>query len=268
MQTCLSILFFLIPIMLFGNVRGVPPHPQENIIYAETADGETIELYRNSYALVVGVSEYDNRKDLPDARANADSVAAALEKMGFIVSKLLNPTSEQLRNSLASYQSQVTKNDRFIFYFSGHGATEQLMTDELLGYIIPTGVPLIRTNRTAFQKKAINMREIALHAERLLARHALYIFDSCFSGTIFNLRSSDDPPPEPIREKTTHLARQFLTAGDRDEMVSAISDFTPYLIRGISGEADGTPQDGYVTGSELGEYIKGRLTSPEQHPQF
>ena len=63
--------------------------------------------------------------------------------------------------------------------------------------------------------------------------------------------------------------RQFLTAGDADEKVPARSFFTPLFIRALDGEADLT-RDGYVTGTELGVYLRQNLSeyTKAQHPQF
>jgi hypothetical protein len=63
--------------------------------------------------------------------------------------------------------------------------------------------------------------------------------------------------------------RQFLTAGDADQRVPAKSIFTPLFIRALEGAADYT-KDGYVTGSELGLYLKQNLSqyTKNQTPQF
>jgi hypothetical protein len=63
--------------------------------------------------------------------------------------------------------------------------------------------------------------------------------------------------------------REFLTAGDADQRVPAKSVFTPLFIRALEGKAD-LYKDGYITGNELGLYLRQNLGeyTKEQTPQF
>jgi hypothetical protein len=115
------------------------------------------------------------------------------------------------------------------------------------------------------------MEQINSWATQMEAKHVLFVFDSCFSGTIFKQRSNgEDAGNAYIRDVMNKPVRQFLTAGDANEKVPAKSVFTPLFLRALEGEADYT-KDGYVTGSELGLYLTQHLpnlTRGNQHPQF
>ena len=60
-----------------------------------------IELYQGSYALVIGISEYQDNAwvDLESVGADVEAVRETLEEQGFAVETLLNPTKNRLLNS-------------------------------------------------------------------------------------------------------------------------------------------------------------------------
>ena len=62
----------------------------------------------------------------------------------------------------------------------------------------------------------------------------------------------------------------FITAGSANQEVPAKSVFVPSLLRALQGEADRSPRDGYVSGSELGEYLLEKVPyyNPSQTPQY
>ncbi|MDP6547310.1 MAG: FG-GAP-like repeat-containing protein, partial [Phycisphaerae bacterium] len=77
------------------------------------------------------------------------------------------------------------------------------------------------------------------------AKHVLSVFDSCFSGTIFQARSS--AAPKAITRKTTAAVRQFITSGDAGQEVRDDGSFREYFIRALRGEERSDFNgDGYV----------------------
>ena len=102
----------------------------------------------------------------------------------------------------------------------------------------------------------------------MTANHALFLFDSCFSGTVFAARALPKLPPH-ISSLTAKPVRQFISAGEAGEEVPAKSVFAPSFIKGLSGEAD-LSGDGYVTGTELGMYLHDKVIyyGAGQTPQY
>ncbi len=134
------------------------------------------------------------------------------------------------------------------------------------GFILPRDAPRPEDDRVAFMAKAISMEDIEELATGMLAKHVLFIFDSCFSGTLLR----GEAHPEPITRKTTKRVRQFITAGSAAEQVPDESVFQTSLLNALDGDADQTG-DGYVTGEELGWYLKGRVmeySNGAQTPQY
>ena len=82
------------------------------------------------------------------------------------------------------------------------------------------------------------------------SRHVLFVFDSCFSGTVLNLRAG--VTPRQISERVKHPVRQFITAGRANEPVPDYSVFKQEFLDLIQGKAKDPFPDGYITGEELG----------------
>ena len=110
-----------------------------------TESGDTLFLYKDYYALVVGVSDYEKWPDLPNAVKDAKEVASSLRDFGFEVTLLLDPDSLELINALNRLAHKIGKeeNRALLFYFAGHGDTIQLAGGTALGYIVPKDGPLI-----------------------------------------------------------------------------------------------------------------------------
>ncbi|MEL6438730.1 MAG: GUN4 domain-containing protein [Cyanobacteria bacterium J06621_8] len=192
----------------------------------------------------------------------------ALKQRGFNVIVTENPTSQELRDTVNRFIGEYgyDKNNRLVIFFAGHGMT----IDETEGYIVPSDAPDPIINEPGFFRLAISMEDVMAWARRIRSHHALFLFDSCFSGTLFETKSKPNPNDAYIRTLTAKPVRQFLTAGDAEEEVPAGNDFVRLFIQGLDGEAD-INRDGYVTGLEIGTFVQTTLpglTGNVQSPQY
>jgi hypothetical protein len=230
--------------------------------------GATQELYTRSHALLVGLSRYDDGAawaPLPSVGKELGDLKAALERVGFdSVEHVENPTGAQLREAVSAFISRYGYDSgaRLVFFFSGHGYTL-----DGRGYFVPRDASDPQKDESGFRRTAISMDQVATWARDMSARHALFAFDSCFSGTIF--RSRNRLVPQPISELTGKKVRLFIAAGDAGETVPAESVFTPLFTRALRGDADRN-RDGFVTGTELGNWVQGEVLGygVRQTPQF
>jgi hypothetical protein len=136
-----------------------------------------------------------------------------------------------------------------------------------MGYIIPTTSPNPNRDLNGFLDSAMDMRQIGVYAQRIRSKHALFLFDSCFSGSLFALSRA---VPENISYKTTKPVRQFITSGSADEQVPDTSIFRQQFVAALSGEG-GTDGDHYVTTKELGEFLQNTVVNYSrnaQHSQY
>jgi len=201
--------------------------------------------------------------------AALDDLEAVLLSSGFEVYRLRNPSGMELRSEVDRWIATVSKtpNSRALFYFAGHGLTDS----NQVGYIIPVDGKSFFS--PGFAKSAISASEVQDWTKRLKSKHSLFIFDSCMSGGLFLTRGNPEVASIPENLTATAYERinspgvMFLTAADETIKVPVQSSFLPVLIRGITGEAD-LVKDGYVTGSELGEFVFQTLkSSPPYSPR-
>jgi Tfp pilus assembly protein PilP len=231
-------------------------------------DGVQIGAYESSYALLVGVSDYTNGwPDLNSVPSELSQVETLLKQRGFEVIKVMNPTSNELEDAFRDFVDEygLDAANRLLFYFSGHGYTR---LNNSKGYLVPVDAPNPRHDEKEFIRKAYSMTNLLALARSIEASHALFLFDSCFSGTIFKTKALPDAPPL-ITAMTSQPVRQFITAGDAGEEVPAKSVFTPAFIDALKYGIGDLNKDGYVTGSELGMFLQNTVAnSSNQTPQY
>lgn len=234
------------------------------------AKGEQVLLYQNSYALLIGISDYTNGwPDLPGVKKDIDEVKKALEAQGFQTDVKMDLDKTELDQAFSIFINQYGNepDNRLLFYFAGHGHTVKTTYGEELGYIVPRDAPNPNENQAGFQSQAMEMQQIEIYAKRIQSKHALFLFDACFSGSLFSITRAI---PEVITDKTSKPVRQFITSGSADETVPDESVFRAQFIIAIQGEADAN-DDGYITGTELGLFLEQAVVNYSkntQHPQY
>jgi len=255
--------------------RGGPPAPAT----AATAPAPLPPLYRESWAVVVGVNDYQKWPKLSYCVADALAFRDLLvNKFAFkpenIVTLLDGDATREkilsvLGDTLANPQ-KIQKEDRVLVFFAGHGATRPLPSGRSLGYIVP-----VDAGTESFQGQCISMTNFQDIDEAIAAKHVFYVMDACYSGLAL-VRSGEAGNPDPrkyLAEITRRRARQMLTAGGADQAVAdngpnGHSIFTWTLLQGLDGKAD-LNGDGCVTAAELFAYAGPVVSSlSKQTPAF
>jgi formylglycine-generating enzyme required for sulfatase activity len=240
-------------------------------ISVDTSDGQELFLYENSYALVVGNGNYTRGWDpLGGAITDAKDVSRALKKVGFEVILKTNLTKDDFNKTFGEFVLTYGKNEnsRLLFYYAGHGHTEKMATGEELGYLVMVDAPLPEKDALGFNLSSVDMQTLVTQAKRIRSRHVLYMFDSCFSGSILNFR--EHLLPQNITASVKYPVRQFITAGRANEPVPDHSVFKQAFVDLLEGRDKEPIPDGYLTGEELGLYLKNKVPqyNAYQHPQY
>jgi len=212
------------------------------------------ELYSVSAAFIAGVSNYDKDwPDLPGVKDDVDSVVSELSSRGFTVEVAENQTKNQFESKLESFLKRYADDSkaRILIYFAGHGHTLNSASGKE-GYIVLKDAADPQKGLTQFKAGSIPMSYFSELAKNIKAEHALFLFDSCFSGTVFSAMRSI---PEFVKDSLHKPVRQFITSGTENQLVPDDSVFRRRFISGLEGGADAN-NDELVTGSELGEYLK------------
>ncbi len=232
-------------------------------------------MYAESHALIIGISDYSNGwRDLPGVKRDVDAVEAALRAQGFRVTLKMDLADKFVMDKeFSRFISRYggTFDNRLIVYFAGHGTTITFADGRQMGYIVPSNAPLPAQNQPGFLDTAMDMEQIQVYAKRIQAKHALFLFDSCFSGSIFSLSRGN--PDRVIADKVNRPVRQFITSGSADETVPDRSIFREQFLNALQGDADMIDDHGesvYVTGEELCTFLSHsvvKYSNGTQHPQ-
>ena len=261
----LSIFIFLLTLCF-------PALSSQRSIRTKVKDPEGVEqiLYKESYALLIGASAYyEGWPKLPGVRGDIKALEKTLQDHGFTVRTVLDPDSAELETVYRKFVQDygLEEQNRLLFYFAGHGHTIKQKYGAETAYLVPVDAPDPEVNKKSFLFKALPISRIEGLATRIDAKHALFLFDSCFSGAIFSLTRAI---PASISHKTSRPVRQFITSGGADEQVPDESIFLKQLILALKGEGDSN-DDGYITASELGVFLTESVINYSrntQHPQY
>jgi hypothetical protein len=222
--------------------------------------------YRKSWAVLIGINEYQQWPKLQYAVNDARSVEKLLKGLGFdeVIMVLDGEATQQriLRVLGDELYAKTHDDDRVFIFFAGHGQTQDLPNGGKIGYIIPADGDLHN-----YYSTAISMRQLQDLAERIRAKHMFYAMDACFSGLLLRVRG--EALGAPPAELTTAAARQVLTAGSEGELVVESGGhglFTKAFINGLAGAADAN-KDGFITASELYQYIAPQILEESRNAQ-
>ncbi|MBC8176018.1 MAG: caspase family protein [Deltaproteobacteria bacterium] len=232
--------------------------------------GTASQFYRKSFAVVVGINEYEKWSVLEFGIADAKAVKARLEEEGFDdITVILGHEATQRRILTALYDylpKNVQRDDRVVFYFAGHGQTHELPNGGKEGYIIPVDAGVENYTSTG-----ISMGQIRGLSSRIAAKHILYIMDSCYSGLGFS-RGMITVSPGPggyLRKISSLRVVQIITAGGKGEQVQEKEGhglFTTYFLKALEGKGD-LNKDNVVTGTELGAYLRPTVSNASNQAQ-
>lgn len=242
-----------------------------------TADQEAPPLpalYRESWAVIVGIDEYRNWPKLRYAVHDANGIKEILvRKYRFKPENIVtlldgDATRERILSVLGDTMAnpeKVKRDDRVFVFFAGHGITRKLPNGRDLGYIVP-----VEADVQSYQGQSISMTNFQDISEAIPAKHIFFVMDSCYSGLALTRGMGAAPASTEnfLKEMGRRTARQMLTAGGADQQVAdngpnGHSVFTWTLMQGLEGRAD-LNGDGFITASELAAYV-GPIVSSLSH---
>ena len=145
--------------------------------------------------------------------------------------------------------------DRFFFYFSGHGDTRDLYPDRKRGYLVLSSAPEKGWSDMIGMDSVEDWEENIAHA-----RQSLWVLDACFSGLAGSQRKAplDDKTLCRLAQRAHHLITAG-TSGEQSVAVGGASLFTSAFIEAARDAADlpiaGTEPDGVISLKEIDLYV-------------
>ncbi len=249
------------------------------ITFVFTIDLKNEDVYDNSWALIVGINDYEHVPGLNYAVEDALAIKNMLINVyGFPrknVRVLTNSeaTQSNIKREFSALVKSAGSNDRVVFYFAGHGETETLgIEGGDMGFLIPADGDVEDLYFTA-----IPMDELRRISNWSKAKHMLFLVDACYGGlAAMNTRSLTTNTPNYIDKITQDISRQIITAGGKEEQVVEKDEwehsaFTKNLLSGLKEKRADYNDDGIITGSEIGMYLREKVsldTDNFQTPQM
>ncbi|MDP6134038.1 MAG: caspase family protein, partial [Candidatus Marinimicrobia bacterium] len=231
---------------------------------------EEINFYADSWALLIGINEYQFEKPLNYAVADAEEMQRLLvEKLGFPeknIEILLddNATLNGIKKSMQKLAENTSENDRVLIYFAGHGMTQPLPSGGEEGYLIP-----INGKSSDLFSTSIPMSEMQRLSNMTPAKDMLFLMDACYSG-LMGVGSRgldlDVNTPNYLKKISAGGSRTVITAGKKGEIAQERAEWghSPFVKNIVSGLEKGMADynsDSYITSAELGMYLKNQVTA-------
>ena len=77
---------------------------------------------KRKLALVIGIGNYTDGRNLPNAINDAQDVTAALKRMNFIIKDAqLDLNYREMKLAITDFECSIERGDLVLFYFAGHG---------------------------------------------------------------------------------------------------------------------------------------------------
>lgn len=216
------------------------------------------------YLLAVGINQYKNPKlSLAYAKPDAESFEKIIQELGLPLHKNLEvhtlydgeATRFGILNKLEELSTKIQQEDVFIFYYAGHGS----MVEDRFFFIPTESLRLYDVN--ALQREAIEGNVLQEKFKKIQALKQLIIMDACQSGGSVELLAVRGATEEKaIAQLSRSAGIHVMASAGSDQFATEFAElghgiFTYLLIKGLSGEADGSPKDGKVTIYELKSYL-------------
>ncbi|MGF1515677.1 MAG: caspase domain-containing protein, partial [Elainellaceae cyanobacterium] len=217
-------------------------------------------------ALLVGVSEYgEGYQPLPGTATDLKRMRQVLGKRemgGFAVEMLPNPNAQQLREKMERFFGDRSKEDVLLFYFSGHGALDPYVGNQLYLSTRETR----KDNKRLVESSAVEAARLHRYLVNSKSQQKVVILDCCFSGAAANLLKGEGAVNlQQLKARGTVMLAScsafevsYQTKGGAGAEV-AQSLYTQYLVEGIETGAARRSKQEWIFAQDLHEYARKRF---------
>jgi formylglycine-generating enzyme required for sulfatase activity/uncharacterized caspase-like protein len=227
-------------------------------------------------ALLIGVSEYQpGLNPLPCAVKDVEAMRRVLthpEIGNFAevdITVLKNPQRQEMEDAIYNLFAHRQKQDLLLFYFSGHGITDDY------GRLYLSTSTTRKQNDRLFKPSAVAANVLHENMNESRSQRQVIILDCCFSGAIAQGLTVKDDGSVNLQEQLGGKGRAILTSSTSSEHSfeqegSDLSIYTRYLVEGMEKGAADRDGDGWISIDELHEYASSKVkeAAPAMTPKF
>ncbi|MCB9327728.1 MAG: caspase family protein [Lewinellaceae bacterium] len=225
----------------------------------------------NTYALVIGISDYaDNKnpdlqyadrdaKEFYDYLQSKSGGNVPVENLTLLTNK--DATIANIYFAMNELSNKSQSGDRIYFYFSGHGDVESSLYK--LGFLIAYDTPFGNYLNNAIRIEDLNIMANTLSVEKNV--QVILITDACHSG---KLAGTDNRGRQLVGEQLAKVEKnEIRLASCQSDQLSQEDKlwgggrgaFSYYLVNGLTGMADSGSKDGIITLLELKNYLQNNV---------
>lgn len=213
------------------------------------------------HALVIGIDAYKNLTPLKTAVADANAVADLLQsRYDFKITKLINPTRDQILDALDKMQATLKYTDNLLIYYAGHGWLND-KSDQ--GYWLPVDAKQNRRSRW------VSNSTLTDTLRAIEAKHVMVIADSCYSGRLVrdaNIKLEAAVDPNYYKTMSRKKARVVITSGGLEPVEDGKGEHSPFAREFLRALQD---NEGVLEGNKLFHSIRRPvMLSANQTPQY
>lgn len=235
----------------------------------------------NLYVLAVGVSKYKNSLyNLKYAQNDAESLSATLrdnfsksEYSTITVKQLVNENAT-VSNILAGFDEisrLIQPNDRFIFYFAGHGTLSTSVLEQEF-YLITHEIESLSDERT-LRNTGLSVHLLQSKFLSLKCEKKALVLDACHAGAVTASFMEEQSGTTKILRQLPRTSGVYLMSAALGSQLARESDnlqhgiFTTALLEGLNGKA-ASMEDRQISLSTLQDYIQKRIKKLKTELQF
>jgi uncharacterized caspase-like protein len=217
--------------------------------------------------------------NLTYAKADAQSFSSF---MGLKWDKLFNKmhsytlfdkdaTKEKIMANIDEIGKTMKKEDVFIFFYAGHGSTE----DNVFYFITSEITGMYQDNKL---KNALKVTELQEKFKMLPALKQVVFIDACQSGaSVEALAMRGATEEKALAQLSRSSGVHVMASSESDQQSAEIKSlghgvFTYVLLEALNGKADGSPADSKITVYEVKSYLDDQVPEVSynliRHKQF
>jgi uncharacterized caspase-like protein len=232
------------------------------------------------YLVSIGINKYENENlNLTFARPDAEAFSSFLALKGEKIFNKIHSynlfdkdaTKAGIISTLDEISKVMKKEDVFIFFYAGHGSSEEksfyFITSDITG--------LYQQDKL---RNALSVNELQEKFKMLPALKQVVFIDACHSGSSVGVLAMRGATEEKaLAQLSRSSGVHVMASSESDQQSAEIKSlghgvFTYVLLEALNGKADGAPADSKITVYEIKSYIDDQV--PElsynliRHRQF
>ncbi|WP_300672712.1 caspase family protein [Desulfoluna sp.] len=237
-------------------------------------------LYKNpefekpdAYFVIVGINKYKNTKyNLNYGRADAEAISAVFRMRSKKLFKTLHvtelfdkkATKNNISRALDNVVTSAKPKDVFVLYYAGHGVMVENEKGTPHFYIAPHEVTSLYREQHIWAN-GISAEQLTGYSKKIKARKQMLIMDACQAGGFEQTFAMRGAVEEKALKQLSRSSGIYLLAATQSEQFATEfaslkhGVFTYALLKGLQGEADGSPKDGKTTVRELSAFIEDKV---------